>query len=64
MTITFVDKKLMTAKKIINEDKMSHKSKKLRYYLAEMKVEAVKYDEINSTRVAGRICECEKIEIK
>ena len=54
----------MTVKKIINGDKMSHKGKKLFYYLAEMKVEAVKYDEINSTRVAGRICECEKIEIK
>ena len=54
----------MTVKKIMNGDKMSHKGKKLCYYLAEMKVEAVKYDEINSTRVAGRICECEKIEIK
>lgn len=64
MIITFVDKKLITVKKIINEDKVSHKGKKLSYYLAEMKLEAVKYDDINGNRAAERICECEKIEIK
>ena len=42
------------SEKIKNEDEMSHKGEKLRPYSTKMKVEAVKYAEINGNRVPGR----------
>ena len=59
------------SEKIPNEDEMSHKSKKFRFYHAKMK-DAVKYAEINGNRAAGRkyavdeerIREWRKIKIK
>ena len=51
------------SKKMINEDEMSHKGKKLRSYLAKMKVEAVNYAEINSNSAAGRKCAVDKNRI-
>ena len=42
--------------KITNECKISHKDKKLRSYPVKIKVEAVKYAQINGNRAAGRKC--------
>ena len=43
--------------KITNDDEMLHRGKKLRSYPAKMKIEAVKYAEINGNRAARtKIC--------
>ena len=47
---------MIDSEKITNKGEISHKGKKLRFYPAKMKVEAVKYVVINGNRAAGQKC--------